>query len=149
MCGTHAVQKDVRAGNVADTHTDFLYDQFRSFCATFQIEHWIYDPALPVAEILQMYGYWVRHGHWSNIPEVRADSVSTAWRAIAAVHIFMDALTPENHAVPPAATLTSASSTSSAHNPFRTPPSVAKILSPLASSWLPPRAQAPDLSISA
>ena len=34
MCDLRAVQKDVQDGNVADTRTDFLYEQFRSFCAT-------------------------------------------------------------------------------------------------------------------
>ena len=53
-----------------------------------QIEHWLNNPALPVAEILQVYGYRVRHGHWSKLPEVRAYSVSAAWQAIATVHLL-------------------------------------------------------------
>ena len=52
------------------------------------IEHWLDDPALPVAEILQVYGNRVRHGHWSKISQVRADLVSAAWRAIATVHLL-------------------------------------------------------------
>ena len=53
-----------------------------------QIYHWLDDPAFPVSEILQVYGYRVRHGHWSKLPEVRADSVSAAWRDIATVHLL-------------------------------------------------------------
>ena len=34
MCDLRDVQKDFRAGNVADTYTDFLYGQFIEFCAT-------------------------------------------------------------------------------------------------------------------
>ena len=88
MCDLCDAQKDVRAGNVAGTHTAFLYDQFRELCATLQIEHWLDDPALPVAEILQVYGYRAHHRHWSKLPEVRADSVSTAWQDIATVHLL-------------------------------------------------------------
>ena len=53
-----------------------------------QIEHWLDDPALPVAEILQVYGHRVRHGHWSKLSQVRADSVSAACQAIATVHLL-------------------------------------------------------------
>ena len=49
MCDLRAAQKYVRAGNVVETRTDFLYDHFREFCAMFQIEHWIDDTTLPVA----------------------------------------------------------------------------------------------------
>ena len=73
---------------MAETRTAFLYDQFREFCAALQIEHWIDDPAIPVVDILQVYGYRVCQRHWSNPPEVRADSVSVAWRAIATVHLL-------------------------------------------------------------
>ena len=61
-------QKDVRASNMADTHTAYLYDHFRKFCATLQIENWIDDHAFPVAEILQVYGYRVCHRHWYKLP---------------------------------------------------------------------------------
>ena len=53
-----------------------------------QIEHWLDDPALPVVEILQVYIHWVRQGRWYKIYQVRADSVSAAWRAIATVHLL-------------------------------------------------------------
>ena len=69
MCDLRAAQKDVRDGNVSDTRMAFLYDQFRELCATMQIEHWINDTALPVADILQVYGYRFRHGDWSNLLE--------------------------------------------------------------------------------
>ena len=83
-----ATQRDVRAVNVADTRTAFLYNKFRELCATLQIKHWIDEPALPVADILQVYGRRVRHGHWSTLSQVRADSVSAAWRSIAAFHLL-------------------------------------------------------------
>ena len=74
-----AAQRDVQAVNVADTRTAFLYNKFRELCATLKIKHWIDEPALPVADILQVYGYWVRHGHCSNLHEVRVDSVYVVW----------------------------------------------------------------------
>ena len=37
MCDFRAAHKCARAGNVANTLTAFLYDQFREFCATFRI----------------------------------------------------------------------------------------------------------------
>ena len=88
MCDLRAAQKDIRAGNIANNRTAFLYNQFQEFCATMQIEHWLDDPTLPVAEILQVYGHRVRHGHWSKLSQVRVDSVSVAWRAIATVHLL-------------------------------------------------------------
>ena len=88
MCDLRAAQKYFRAGNVSDTRMVFLYNQFREFCAMLQIEHWINDPALPVAEILQVYGYRVRHGRWSKLPEVRTESVSVALQDIATVHLL-------------------------------------------------------------
>ena len=63
MCDLRAAQKDVRVGNMSDTHMAFLYNQFREFCTTLQIEHQLDDPDLPVAEILQVYSYRVRHRH--------------------------------------------------------------------------------------
>ena len=53
-----------------------------------QIEHWLDDPALSVAEILQVYSYRVCHGHCSKLPEVRSDSVSEVWQPIASVHLL-------------------------------------------------------------
>ena len=88
MCYLRAAQKDVRAGNIANNCTAFLYDQFQEFCAIMQIEHWLDDPALPVADILQVYGHRVRHGHWSKLSQVISDSVSAAWRAIPTVHLL-------------------------------------------------------------
>ena len=35
-----------------------------------------------------MYGHRIRHGHYSRQPSVRADSVATAWRAIAETHLL-------------------------------------------------------------
>ena len=88
MCDFRSAQKDVRAGNISDTRMALLYDQFREFCATIQIEHWIDDTSLQMAEILEVYDYQVRHGHWSKLPEVQSDSVSVAWQAIATVHLL-------------------------------------------------------------
>ena len=79
MCDLRAAHKDLKTGNGDDTCKALLHDQFRELCAKLQIEHWIDDTALPVADILKVYGYQVRHGHWSNLPEVRIDSVSAAW----------------------------------------------------------------------
>ena len=53
-----------------------------------QINHWLDDPALPVAEILQVYDHRVRHGHWSKLSQVKADLVSAAWQAIAKVQLL-------------------------------------------------------------
>ena len=72
MCDLRAAQKDFRDGNVAETRTSFLYNQFRELCATMQIEHWLNDPALLVVEILRVYGYQVLHGHWYKLPEVQS-----------------------------------------------------------------------------
>ena len=88
MCDLCDMQKDFRAGNVADTHMAFLCDQFRELYATLQIKHWLDYLALPLEEILQVYGSRVCHRHWYNLPEVRTDSVSAAWQAIAMVHIL-------------------------------------------------------------
>ena len=41
-----------------------------------------------MSDILQVYGYWVPHEHWSKIPEVRSESVSEAWRSIETVHLL-------------------------------------------------------------
>ena len=73
MRDLRAAHRDVRAGNVADTRTAFHHDQFREFFARLQIEYWLDDLALPVAEILQVYVYRVCHGNWYNIPEVCED----------------------------------------------------------------------------
>ena len=85
LCDLH---RDVRSGNVDDTCTAFLYNQLREFYATFQIEHWLYYPTLPAADILWVYGYRFHHRHWSKLPEFRAGSVSAVWRAIATVHLL-------------------------------------------------------------
>ena len=53
-----------------------------------QIKHWLNDPALSVAEILQVYGRHVHLGHWYKLSQVRAESVSAAWRDIATVHLL-------------------------------------------------------------
>ena len=37
MCDIRSAQKDVRAGNIADTRMAFVYNQFRELCATLQI----------------------------------------------------------------------------------------------------------------
>ena len=52
MCDLRDAQKDERDGNVADTRTAFLYEQFKECCAMLQIKHWLDDPALSVADIL-------------------------------------------------------------------------------------------------
>ena len=88
MCDLCAAQKYVRAGSMTNNRTAFLYDQFREFCATMNIEHWLDDPALPGAEILQVYGHRIRHEHWSKLSQVRADLVSAAWKAISTIHLL-------------------------------------------------------------
>ena len=62
ICDLCAAQKDVWAGNVAVNRMELLYNQFRELCAMMQIEHWLDDPALPVADILQVYSYRDRQG---------------------------------------------------------------------------------------
>ena len=53
-----------------------------------QIEYCLDDPALPVAEILQVYDHRLRHRHWYKLSQVRADLVSAAWQAIATIHLL-------------------------------------------------------------
>ena len=88
MCDLRVAQKDIRACNIYDNCTTLLYELFRELCATMQIENFLDDPTLPVAEILQVYGHRVRHRHWSKLYQVRAELVSAAWRAIATVHLL-------------------------------------------------------------
>ena len=53
-----------------------------------RVDHFLSDPAIPSVEIIQVYGHRIRHGHFSRKPGVRADSVATAWRAIAQTHLL-------------------------------------------------------------
>ena len=48
-----------------------------------QMEQILEDPEDPVIEVLQVFGHRVRHGHYSSrINSVRADMVTSVWRAI-------------------------------------------------------------------
>ena len=83
-----AAQAAVRGGHISSTRTAALYTQWMSHCSDLQIYHRLRTPGLPHIEILQVYGHRVRNGHYSKKCNIRADSVATAWRAIAEVHLL-------------------------------------------------------------
>ena len=114
-----------------------------------QIKHWTDYPALPVAEILQVYGHWFRHRHWSNLPEVQADSVSAAWRAISTVHLLNGRPDPRKPQGFSSRDLDLRLSRQLRTYSFQEPPHLARSLSPLALLWLPPVIPALALRIGA
>ena len=83
-----AAQAAVRGGHVSNARTSTLYNQWANFCAPLHVDHQLQTPGLPKIELLQVYGYRVRDGHYSTRCSVRADSVAAAWRAVAEVHLL-------------------------------------------------------------
>ena len=81
-------QAAVRGGNVASGRSKALYANWSSFCSEIGVDHFLSDPSLPSVEILQVYGHRVRHGCYSKLSSVRADSVAAAWRAVAQTHLL-------------------------------------------------------------
>ena len=60
-----------------------------NFCTEMQIDHTLEDQEVPTVEVLQLFGFRVCDGPFSNrVPGVRADRVAEAWRAVAEVHLL-------------------------------------------------------------
>ena len=83
-----AAQAAVRGGVVSDKRTAAEYANWRSFCADHGICHFFDNPEDPVVEILQVFGHRVKNGRYSKQSSVRADTVASAWRAIAQTHLL-------------------------------------------------------------
>ena len=65
------------------------YYQWTDFYTDLQGDHPLEDGILPYVDILKVYGHRVRHGHYSSRSKLlRADSVATAWHAIAKKHLL-------------------------------------------------------------
>ena len=88
LCDLRAAQAAVRGGHVSDKRTKVEYANWQSFCSNHGICHWLDCPTDPVVEILQVFGHRVKNGHYSKKSSVRADTVASAWRAIASTHLL-------------------------------------------------------------
>ena len=85
-----STQAVVRRGHVSNSRTSTLYQHWVSFCSDLSLDHRLQDSQVPAIELLQVYGHRIRHGHYSRLESVRADSVATAWRIVAEAHLLED-----------------------------------------------------------
>ena len=113
------------------------------------IEHWIDDPALPVEDILQVYGHRFRHRLWSKLSQVRADLVSAAWQAIATVHLLDGRPNPRKPRGSSSHDLDLRLSHQLRTYSFQDLPPLSRSLSPFTLSWMPPGMRALALRIGA
>ena len=88
ICDLSLAESAVQGGHIANTRTTTLYKHWASHCSDLQVDHRLRDPHLPRIELLQVFGHRVRNGYYSKQSGVRADSVASAWRAIAEVHLL-------------------------------------------------------------
>ena len=84
-----AAQAAVCGRNIYNSYTIIFHTQWTAFCAGLQVDHLLEDPNLTSFEILQVYRQQVLRGHYSSQPnQLKAESVSTAWRAISENHLL-------------------------------------------------------------
>ena len=66
MRDIHNAQEAVQGGTKQDARQQILYRQWADFCYTLLVGPTLQDSSLPQVEILQVYGYRVRHAHYSK-----------------------------------------------------------------------------------
>ena len=85
-------------GTTQDAQQQKLYQKWTNFCSTLLINHDLQDSSIPRIDILQVYGQRFRHTHYSKhqVDRLGKESVSQAWRSIAAIHLLTGIPNPRN-----------------------------------------------------
>ena len=82
---------------MSDKRTVAEYSNWRSFCSDLGIRNFLDNPYDPVVEILQVFVHRIKNDCYSKKSSVRADTLSSAWQAIATNISWKDYRTPVNH----------------------------------------------------
>ena len=88
LCDLRTAQADVRSGNVSDKRTVADYVNWRSFCSDLGIGYFLNNLDNPVVDILQVFEHRIKNSCYSKNSSVWADTVYSAWRAIATTHLL-------------------------------------------------------------